>query len=445
MGMRRRWAVTLAAGLSVGGAGARATTYYVDSAGSDRAAGNLAAPWRTVQQAANVAGAGDTVYLRGGTYSGRVNVMHSGLAGQPLSFQAYPGESVTLDAGGHGTVFNTNGRNYLQISGLAVQNTGNSGQGILVDDSQHVTVTHCATSNTYDSGIMVRNSSYVDVLHNDIHGACRGGEETLSIKISSYVNAGYNTIHDTGHEGIDVKEGAQHVQVYNNTLWNVERQALYTDAWNRPTADIQFYNNVMHDCLFGVSIGSETGGQLSNVRVYNNVIYDMPGPGLSVQDWGDAASAHPIADVVLTNNTVYNVGNQWGGAVLLENSEAAGVTVRNNVFAAVAYPVQTSHAPSDLVIDHNLIESARGVQPGWGTIGSATFADLAARDLRLMAGSLGVDAGSSEGVPLLDALGVARPQGLGIDIGAYEFTPVPEPATLALLAAGAGLRIRRRR
>jgi hypothetical protein len=382
----------------------------------------------------------------GGTYHERVSVNRSGQVGSPITFLAYPGQTVTIDGGGGGTIFNTNGRNYLNISGLSVQNTGNRGQGILVDNSHDVNVTYCATSNTFDSGIMVRSSSHVNVLHNEIQGACRGGEETLSIKISSYVNAGFNSIHDTGHEGIDVKEGAQHVQVFNNTLWNVERQALYTDAWNVPTSDIQFYNNVMHDCMFGISIGAETGGQLSNVRVYNNLIYDMPGPGLSVQNWGSATSAHPIDDVVLTNNTIYNTGNDWGGAVLLENSDAANVTVQNNIFAAMANAVQISHQPSGLVIDSNLFESATGVQAGWGIVGSATFADEAGRDLRLIRASLGIDTGSMDLAPGTDLLGVLRPQGAGVDIGAYELAAAPEPGTLGLLAMGAGaLRWRRQR
>ncbi|WP_030434457.1 right-handed parallel beta-helix repeat-containing protein [Actinoplanes subtropicus] len=45
-----------------------AATYYVAPGGSDSAAGTQSAPWASVAHAQSVASAGDTVYLRGGTY-----------------------------------------------------------------------------------------------------------------------------------------------------------------------------------------------------------------------------------------------------------------------------------------------------------------------------------------------------------------------------------------
>ena len=45
-------------------------TYYVATTGSDTAAGTSAAPWKTLQKAANAVAAGDTVIVRAGTYAG---------------------------------------------------------------------------------------------------------------------------------------------------------------------------------------------------------------------------------------------------------------------------------------------------------------------------------------------------------------------------------------
>ena len=39
------------------------STYYVASTGSDTAAGSAAAPWKTLQKAANTLAAGDTVHV----------------------------------------------------------------------------------------------------------------------------------------------------------------------------------------------------------------------------------------------------------------------------------------------------------------------------------------------------------------------------------------------
>jgi len=43
-------------------------SWYVAPTGNNGSAGTLAAPFQTIQQAANVAGWGDTVYIEGGTY-----------------------------------------------------------------------------------------------------------------------------------------------------------------------------------------------------------------------------------------------------------------------------------------------------------------------------------------------------------------------------------------
>src|SRR3569832_130279 len=47
---------------------AHATDYYVATTGADSNAGTMAAPFATLQKAVNTAVAGDTVYIRGGTY-----------------------------------------------------------------------------------------------------------------------------------------------------------------------------------------------------------------------------------------------------------------------------------------------------------------------------------------------------------------------------------------
>ena len=72
------------------------STIYVSTSGSDSNAGTLAKPFRTIQRAANVAGAGDTVLVRGGTYRETVRPLRSGSSGSPIKFEAYNGERVTV-------------------------------------------------------------------------------------------------------------------------------------------------------------------------------------------------------------------------------------------------------------------------------------------------------------------------------------------------------------
>ena len=88
---------------------ARATDYYVATTGSDSNAGTMAAPWATLQKGINTAVAGDTVYIRGGTYrvttpanSGAgVNFSKSGTSdANRIRYWAYPGELPVIDFSG---------------------------------------------------------------------------------------------------------------------------------------------------------------------------------------------------------------------------------------------------------------------------------------------------------------------------------------------------------
>jgi hypothetical protein len=72
------------------------STYYVAPTGQDQNAGTLNAPFRTIQHAASVARAGDSVIIRGGTYRETIVPQNSGTAVTPITFQAAPGETVTL-------------------------------------------------------------------------------------------------------------------------------------------------------------------------------------------------------------------------------------------------------------------------------------------------------------------------------------------------------------
>ncbi len=75
-----------------------ATSYYVaTSGGSDSNNGtSLTTPFKTIQKAAGLMVAGDTCYVRAGTYRETVTPAHSGASGQPITFSNYNGEVVTV-------------------------------------------------------------------------------------------------------------------------------------------------------------------------------------------------------------------------------------------------------------------------------------------------------------------------------------------------------------
>lgn len=78
----------------------KSQTYFISAnAGDDEHTGSEAAPWRTLGHGLEMAKAGDTLVLRGGTYFENVTVSTVGKADAPLTIRCYPGEQAVLDGG----------------------------------------------------------------------------------------------------------------------------------------------------------------------------------------------------------------------------------------------------------------------------------------------------------------------------------------------------------
>jgi hypothetical protein len=76
---------------------AAGNTYYVSTTGSDSNSGTLSQPFLTINHAAQVAQAGDTVIIRGGTYRETVTPANSGTSTAPITYESYPGEKATIN------------------------------------------------------------------------------------------------------------------------------------------------------------------------------------------------------------------------------------------------------------------------------------------------------------------------------------------------------------
>lgn len=74
-----------------------ATDFYVSPSGSNAASGAVSDPFQTIQHAFDVAGAGDTIYVREGTYRETVTlVSKSGSKGSLIRLTAYPEETPVI-------------------------------------------------------------------------------------------------------------------------------------------------------------------------------------------------------------------------------------------------------------------------------------------------------------------------------------------------------------
>lgn len=76
-----------------------ATNFYVSSSASTSGDGSISNPWRLQQALSNttIVKAGDTIFLRGGTYKGRYRSSLTGVAGNQITVQSYPGEQAKID------------------------------------------------------------------------------------------------------------------------------------------------------------------------------------------------------------------------------------------------------------------------------------------------------------------------------------------------------------
>ena len=96
--MKRRIYALLTACSLLGLSAVRAAEYYLETTGDDSASGlatNTA--WRSIHTAVNRLQAGDTLWIRGGVYRGKVTYTNTrGRADAPIQVLAYPGEDVVL-------------------------------------------------------------------------------------------------------------------------------------------------------------------------------------------------------------------------------------------------------------------------------------------------------------------------------------------------------------
>jgi len=413
-------------------------TYYVATTGSDSNPGTIAQPWRTIQKAANTIVAGDTVYVRAGTYQERVVPQHSGSAGQYITYVAYAGETAIIDGTGvvvpeYCGLFDLTGRDYIRVSGLQVIHSDY--YGIVAKNSNHVTIEYNYTYDTYSSGISSWDSNNITVAGNEVVGACTGPwQEHISISNTDSFEVRYNHIHDVmpeteGKEGLSVKDASSHGKVYGNHVYNLNHVGIYVDAEAEHLFDIEVYQNVVHDIqAMGFSLASEQGGLLENIRLYNNIAYNnLVGLWLSAC----CIATHPFKDITIINNTfAYNGQDGWGGGIGIENTQVQNVVIRNNICSQNIYS-QMAAPPSillELTVDHNLTDGDR--DPEFEFHGESDLVDVSPSfvnplmgNYHLLAGSPAIDHGSAAGAPGTDFDGQARPYGTGYDIGADEYVP----------------------
>ena len=247
-------------------AAANVNVYYVSPVGKDSNPGTIKKPWKTIQYAAEKLVAGDTLYIRKGTYKERVVPKNSGEEGKYIVYSAYRGEKATINGkrvelpptGEFGDLyglFEISGKSYIKVNQLRIINalTDAGSNGILVNNnSQHIIISKNHISNTQSSGIGVWDCSDITLAGNEINKACSGGlQESISIAGTDTFEIKNNKVHDTDtqadKEGICIKDGSRNGKIYKNMIYNVPASGIYVDAWDKHTYNIEVFGNVVHN------------------------------------------------------------------------------------------------------------------------------------------------------------------------------------------------------
>lgn len=418
--------------------------YYVAPTGNDSAPGTFDQPWKTIQKAAQTMIAGDTVIIRGGTYYEQVVPLNSGSPGGMITYAAYPGETPVLDGTGVALpdtlvgLFEVSGKSYIHITGLRVQNvvtlSNENNGGIIIRRSSHITVDQVSTHNTISSGIGVWDSQNITIDSNRVELANRysSSQECLTMAGTSAFQISNNEVVDCNDEGINVKDGSSDGKVYKNHVHQTLSTGIYIDAYAHRTYNIAVFQNLIHDSTNdnGIALGSEKGGLLEEVHIYNNIIYHNRFCGILLSTAGDGNNLdqHPMKNIRITNNTIYNNGwTKYGGGILVDNPDAQGTIIRNNLVSqnlSYQIAIDSTVPRQQVTVDHNLIDGYRGYEgETYGTdfvSGNPLFINPIMANFDLQTGSPAIDAGSQDSAPDDDFADNPRPQGAGVDIGAYE-------------------------
>ncbi len=422
-----------------------ANTYYVATNGNDANQGIETQPWKTIQKAANTLVAGDTVFIKAGTYNERVILKNSGSLNNEIVYSNYQNDTVIIDGnsiswgGAWNGLFDISNRSYIHVIGLHINNADYG--GFWIEDSDHIIIEGSDTYNTYSSGIGAWNSSYITIKNNEIELACNDGEqECITIANSDYCAVFKNNVHNNGlgtngGEGIDVKAGSHDVDVYENEVHHLNnRLGIYADAWDLHTYNINIYQNIIHHCSeTGLAVASESGGLIENVAIFNNIIYLNQYGGIELGSWSDIGftGPKPLKHIKIINNTCYQNGafnNGWGFGIVVDNPDAKDVIIRNNICSENSAQMAIQQIDSGGVVDHNLFfgnNTALGTLYGSDSIiGDPQFLDTLTRNFHLLSTSPAIDKGNPLSAPSTDFDNNSRPSGSGFDIGAYEYGAV---------------------
>lgn len=407
-------------------ASAFATNYYVNDTGGDNSrncmtAQTIGTPKKTITSALSCLSAGDTLYVRSGTYveSFTDTVPPGSSWGSPVTISAYMGETVTLRPSFGSHIFNfgiahQTATQYIILYGLTLDGTNLDnlcctnpvGDSIKVDCNpacaHHLRFDHMTYKNSPGNGLFVQGG-FVEQLNSEFFNNATDGDPGPGIEPlhDIYWSAADgliegNYIHDSGAAGPDPNH-TMGIQLYSGS-GGVSRNV--------------FRNNLVKNHPYGNNIVCCSG---TGNKIYNNVSW---GTGSNI------AIGYGSVDAELYNNTVTESPSDH--AICVHNTGPGGnngnTTLRNNIL---------------YLNTHNDIGACAGGTAETGLSGR-TSNTLTADPHWSGPGNFHItvddNGGVAVGIVTIDADGVTRAN--PPDRGAYEYIPPGSPAAKPVYYSG---------
>ena len=352
--------------------------YFVSTRGSDSNSGHAGAPFRTIQKAADVAGPGDTIVVRPGTYIGGeriVYVTRSGTAGSPITFLSERKWEAVLDG-----------------------QSGRSSAGWYFGPAVgHVRVEGFELRDLEAHGFDFYGGGVHDILiaRNHVHHIGRNCTDTRN-----------------GRTGASVGDSAQRITFDGNVWHHIGRFAPGEQGCAPRT---EYYKNHDH----GIYVADA-----DQILIRNNVFYGFE-RGWPIQRY--SSGDRTVRGLAILNNTFAGRNPYREGHIILATA-TEGLRIENNIFqgpntAALNFE---NLRFSGAAVRNNMVQGAalrigkpRGVEfsHNWENT-DPKLGDAA--DFRPRYDSPAIDAGLPLADVPHDAEGTSRPRGTGYDLGAYE-------------------------
>lgn len=353
-----------------------AKTLYVSMSGNDRNPGTLSQPFRTIQQAANCVGPGETILVREGIYYEQVILKTSGKKKQPITFKTYKNEQVVID-GTHLTLedkdemnglFSLVDKSHIIIQGFDIKNlitqSNSVPSGIRVSGSgENIQIIDCRVSNIkvdYKKvskekanahgiafyGTKKKPLKNIVIKESEVFNNQLGQSEALVLNgnVTDF-EISHNKIHHNDNIGIDLigfeKIAPKNDQVRNgvvkdNQVWQISSRnnpayegetsagGIYVDGGKK----ILIKSNQVWDSDIGVEIASEHKGKTtSNITLLNNEITQNKGlAGIAIGGY-DENRGH-AKNITIDNNYL----SRNGVDILVQfNAQYSSNKIINNI------------------------------------------------------------------------------------------------------------------